>query len=213
MRQSLEAYVSRTFVLIATASVFAFPATAQNLLVNPGFDEPDQITGWTCDTLYGTAEWSPLDHLGAPGSGSMEHEVNASTDNQKVRCWQCVAVDELTPYLGEVWFFWPDDPDVSQIGTTRMSLNFFFDSNCNDYTGVYDVAVGYPVLDAWQVLRTDELTAPEGTQSASVYVFTWQNLANEPVRARLDDVDLRTTLIFRDGFESGDLTEWSASAP
>jgi hypothetical protein len=203
----------RPCILLVAAAVIAAPVGAQNLLVNPGFDEPDQITGWTCDTLYGTAVWSPIDRNGAPQSGSMEHEVDASTDNQKERCWQCVGVDELTPYLGEVWFFWPDDPDVSQLGTTRMSVNFYFDADCTDDTGVYDVAVGTPMLDSWQVLRTDEMTAPAGTHSAAVYLFTWQNLADQPVRARLDDIELSTTLIFGDGFESGDLIEWSGSSP
>ena len=49
--------------------------------------------------------------------------------------------------------------------------------------------------------------------SAKVFVFTWQDLANEPVRARLDDLEFSTTTLFRDGFETGDLTEWSGSVP
>jgi hypothetical protein len=205
--------VLRTFIVIVASSILTLPAAAQNLLVNPGFDGPDQIIGWTCETVYGTAVWSPIDRSGAPDSGSMEHEVNASTDSQKVRCWQCLEVDELKPYLGELWYFWPDDPDVSQLGTTRMSFGFYFNADCTDSTGVYDVAVGNPLLDSWKVLRTDELTAPAGTQSASFYLFTWQNFGDQPVRARLDDIEFSTTLIFGDGFESADLGEWSASSP
>jgi len=39
-----------------------------------------------------------------------------------------------------------------------------------------------------------------------VYVYTFQEVAFQPVRARIDDLDFSVAVLFRDGFETGDLT-------
>ena len=105
--------------------VIAGPAMAQNLLVNPGFDATDQLSGWTCTTTNGVATWSPDDRLDSPTSGSIQHDVTATADNRHVRCSQCVPVNEQFGYLASTWFFWPDDSDVSQQGSTRISIVFY----------------------------------------------------------------------------------------
>ncbi len=203
----------RSTIIVTIAVLIASPALAQNLLVNPGFDVADQLDGWTCRTTYGTALWSPEDQLGSVGSGSMEHEVSATSDSQSVRCSQCVPVDELWEYVVSAWFFWPDDPDVSQLGSTRISFQFYSDANCTTTLPVGEVQIGHPILDTWLHLVSDAVIAPAGAASAGVFVFTWQNLANEPVRARLDDLDFSIAPIFRDGFESGGVDAWSDSVP
>jgi len=203
----------RSTIIVAIAVVIAVPTLAQNLLVNPGFDVPDQLTGWTCRTTYGTALWSPEDLLGSVGSGSMEHEVSATSDNQSVRCSQCVPVEEFWDYVASAWFFWPDDPDVSQLGSTRISFQFYSDANCTTTLPAGEVQVGYPILDTWLHLVSDTVTAPAGATSAGVYVFTWQTTGNQPVRARLDDIVFSDTALFRDGFESGDVDGWSSAVP
>jgi len=196
-------------LLMAAGSVFA-----QNLLENPGFDNTDVLAGWTCTMTHGQPSWSSHDSLGSADSGSMEHYVAATSDNQTVSCWQCVPVSELWPYVMSGWYFWPDDSDVSQIGTSRWSFGFYSDIDCTQPLGGSTTKVGFhPALETWYHLVTDEATAPAGSVSAKVFVFTWQDLANQPVRARLDDLDFSTTTLFRDGFETGDLTEWSASVP
>ena len=205
--------MSRIALVGLLALVVANPAIGQNLLVNPSFDDPDQISGWSCDTTYGTAGWSPLDRLGSPTSGSMEHEVSAQSDNRKVRCWQCVPVDEELDYVASAWHFWPDDPDVFQEGTTRISFGFYDDADCLTSLDVWEIAVGHPILDTWVLLRSNELVAPADAESAIVYVFTWQDFADQPVRARLDDVAFFPVSIFRDGFDDGDWGAWSTAVP
>ena len=203
----------RSTIVISIAIMITSPALAQNLLVNPGFDVPDQLNGWTCTTTDGIAYWSPDDRLGSAGSGSMEHEVSGTSDDDRVRCSQCVPIDEYLPYVASAWFFWPDDPDVSQVGSTRITFQFYSETDCSVPLSGGVGRVGYPILDTWLHLVTVELTAPTGAMSAGVFVFTWQDLANEPVRARLDDIDFSTTSLFRDGFESGDVDAWSFSTP
>jgi len=196
-------------LLMAAGSVFA-----QNLLVNPGFDDLDQLTGWTCESNMGQAFWHPHDILGLPDSGSMEHNVVAILANMNVSCRQCVPVSELLTYVMSGWYFWPNDPDVTQIGRSSWSIRFFSDTLCNSYLGVgTTTGVDNPALDTWHHLVTDEVMAPAGSMSAKVYVDTFQYVAFQPVRARIDDLNFSVALLFRDGFETGDLTGWSASAP
>ena len=202
-------------LLIASGSVFA-----QNLLVNPGFDNADLLTGWTCDSNYGQASWSPIDSLGLAGSGSMQHDVAAALfNNETVVCRQCVPVSELWTYVMSGWHFWPDDdPDVAHSGSVRWSLGFFSDTDCtpSSSVGFVPATIGSRpplALNTWHHLVSDEFMAPAGSLSARIGVITWQNIADEPVRARLDDLDFSTTTLFRDGFETGNLTEWSASVP
>ena len=115
---------SNTFVMIFI--LIAVPAGAQNLLTNPGFDVADQLTGWTCSaTDEGMATWIPEDRLGSPTSGAMQHFVNSTLLNSQVSCTQCLLVDEFYTYAASAWHYWPDDPDVTQEGTARMSIVFY----------------------------------------------------------------------------------------
>jgi len=196
-------------LLMAGGSVFA-----QNLLVNPGFDDVDQLTGWACDSTMGQPVWHPHDILGLQGSGSMEHNVFGIMDSMNVNCRQCVPVSELWTYVMSGWYFWPDDPALTQVGSSIWSIKFFSDTLCNSYLGVQTTKwVQNPALDTWRQLVTDEVMAPAGSMSAEVYVYTFQEAAFQPVRARIDDLDFSVAALFQDGFESGDLSEWSAATP
>ena len=201
--------------IVVLAVSIAAGATADNLLVNPGFDTVDQLNGWTCDSTYGGATWSAEDRLGSPASGSMQHDIAAPADSQRVRCSQCVPVTGQWFYSVDLWYLWPDDPDVDQVGTTRASFAFYSDPGCGTHLADGDVAVGFVTsLDTWLHLASDEVYAPAGTVSAKVFVFTWQNDAGDAVRARLDDIVLSSsTPIFGDGFESGDTGRWSTAVP
>jgi hypothetical protein len=209
----------RKTLIVGSLLMAAGPVFAQNLLVNPGFDDPDQLTGWTCESNYGQASWSPIDSLGLAGSGSMQHDVAAALfNNETVVCRQCVPVSELWTYVMSGWHFWPDDPNVAQNGSVRWSMVFYSDTDCapSSILGFPPATIGSRpplALDTWHHLVSDEIMAPAGSLSARIGVVTWQNIADEPVRARLDDLDFSTTTVFRDGFETGNLTEWSASVP
>jgi len=206
--------MARLTIAVSIVLTFASPLVAQNLLVNPGFDNPDLLTGWTCSTTYGQAQWIPDDRLGAPTSGAMEHFVTGGSNNLTVSCLQCVPVEELYAYAFSTWYYWPDDPDVTQDGSTRLVLIYYSNPDCTSSTGVSSVEVGHhPSLDTWYQLISAEITAPAGTTSALVTVTTWQDLGGDWVRTRLDDLDFSTTTLFRDGFESGGSGAWTTTFP
>ncbi len=201
----------RVAVITAVVVLIALPLTAQNLLVNPGFDEADQLDDWTCTTTYGVTSWSTEDHLESTASGSMQIDLSETSINRLVTCSQCVPVTELNSYAASAWLNWPDDADVTQDGSSRLSFGFFSDAGCTTAVEWCPIAFAhYPgnQLGAWILLPTLESVAPVGAVAARIVITTWQDLANEPVRAHIDDVDFRTTTIFRDGFESGTTNAW-----
>jgi len=209
--------MKRVATVLALLFVAVAPVFGQNLLENPGFDVPDQLDGWSCTSANGVAAWNSEDRRGSPGSGSVQHDVSASANNRTINCSQCVPVTEAETYLGSVWHHWPDDADVTQDGSTRLSILWYSTASC---TGLIDWVApaihSYPPnpLDTWTLLQSQPGTAPAGTAAARVEVYTWQDLANEPVRSRIDDVWFAPYIdVFSDGFESGDISAWSGSTP
>lgn len=207
--------MGRITIIAAAAILLAMPAIAQNLLVNPGFSLADQLTGWTCTTTNGLASWSALDRLNTPDSGSMQHDTASPSNNAYMWCAQCVLVGEGQEHIASGWYYWPDDPDVSQQGSTRASFWFLENLDCTGTSVPGPTETSNPVLDTWTHFQTDAVAVPTGFQSAIVYFGTWQNLADEPVRVRLDDLDFRVNpdFIFADGFESGGTGAWSTTSP
>lgn len=199
----------RAVVAASAAILISFPLAAQNRLVNPGFDEADQLNGWSCFTTQGAVTWSTEDRAISTSSGSMQHDVTSSSSNQKVWCTQCIPVTEFESYIASMWVYWPDDPDVTQVGSPRIEIDYHANTTCDSFLHLGDIQVGYPLYDTWNFLGTNPSTAPAGAQSALLYLFTWQDVANEPVRARIDDVDFQSTAIFHDGFESGNTNTWN----
>ena len=206
--------MARLTIAVSIVLIITPPVLAQNLLVNPGLDTADQLTGWTCTSSDGLASWSTEDRSESPVSGSMQHDVDGVANNARVWCRQCVPVTELTGYVASAWHNWPDDPDVMQVGSTRMSVYYYSDVGCTLLIEVgADVTGSHPLLDTWYHLETDESIAPTGAMAALVYFVTWQNFTGQPVRARLDDLDFSATPLFRDDFESGGTGAWTTTFP
>jgi len=201
----------RVATLTAVACLIVFPITAQNLLVNPGFDFADQIAGWTCVGNDGMVTWSPLDRMGSGASGSLQVDIAGTETNASLTCNQCVPVNEFNSYAASTWINWPDDIDVTQDGTSRIRIGFYSDAGCTTSIEWGPISFAYypgQPLGTWIHFSTAESIAPAGSVAARLFITTWQDLANEPVRVRIDDFDFRTTTIFHDGFESGGTTAW-----
>lgn len=204
----------RVVIVTIVALVLASPAAAQNLLVNPGLDTADQLDGWTCSVVHGDASWNSQDRSQSPTSGSMQQDVTSNANNRDVSCEQCVPILGGLDYIASGWLFWPDDPDVSQLGTARASFWFYSNADC---TGTFEAGpteTVTPTLDTWTFISTDITTAPATAQSAFVLYVTWQNFADQPVRGRFDDLEFRDAgPVFSDDFETGDLSRWSDVSP
>lgn len=84
----------RLLLALSALLLTAAPAAAQNLILNPGFD--DDLSGWRSQT----AAWSALDAGGDPGSGSAlganSHDSGGTLGVTALS--QCVAVDAGQSY-------------------------------------------------------------------------------------------------------------------
>jgi len=204
----------RVVIVTIAALVLASPAAAQNILVNPGLDTADQLDGWTCNVIQGDASWNSQDRSQSPTSGSMQQDVTSNANNRDVSCEQCVPVLSGLDYIASGWFFWPDDPDVWQLGTARALFWFYSNADCSGTFEAGSAETVTPTLDTWTFMSTDVVTAPAMAQSAIVLYVTWQDFADQPVRGRFDDLDFRRAfLLFSDDFETGDLSRWSEVSP
>ena len=133
----------RSTLCLAIAVIVTAPVSAQNLLDNPGFDVPDQLTGWTCTTTSGVASWSTEDRMGSPTSGSMQHDVSADVDDQWLRCSQCV------PVGGFIVFGIEGNPSLNGGATVDYVYSGILPANTSDELVLNNDTGGLVDLVAW----------------------------------------------------------------
>ena len=87
----------QTAVLLAAGGVAlaALPASAANLLVNPGF-ETGTLAGWTCSGSTGSVVSSPV-HSGTHAL------AGAASTSDNAQCTQTVSVRPNTAYTLSAW--------------------------------------------------------------------------------------------------------------
>lgn len=190
------------FGLFLLAFLFPVGTAAQNLVVNPGFDV--DTSGWT-----GIGVWDPLDLVGSASSGSASwNNPNASTSGA-LYVTQCIEVSGVFEgyYFGS-WSFIPS----GQVGTgiAGLSVTFYSDPACLDYI---EGAGGSQTadLDAWRHLSI-EGWVPTGAGSAKIGALNQKYGAGD-FQVHHDSVHFgrHTIMVFGDGFESADVSDWSSA--
>jgi len=194
-----------TAVLLAglISAVLVSPrASAQNLLVNPDFNV--DVSGWT-----GPGVWDTPDAFGSPSSGSATW-LNTFGAGGALYVMQCVELDPwIEAYDLAGYGFVPSVQPGS--GYTYLSVAFFSDPGCNTYITGFSTAHS-AVLDAWTLLGFTGWT-PNGAASAQIAVGN-QKTAPGDFQVWGDAIFFggNPDVIFGDGFQSGDTSEWSAVA-
>jgi len=199
--------MSRLRIAIPVLAVLvAASAGAQNLLINPDFDEnPD---GWLL-VCGSSPVWQMMeDEAGCPGSGSVHVTGGACQGIQGAGVGQCLPVGALT--------------EISATGRVRAASGFvgvgmeFYDAA--DCTGNLIQPSNSPPVAAsgdWDTVTLDE-TVPSGSVSVAV---GFGALDFSPVDAEVDAGYAGILpLVFRDDFEGdteGDTSpcRWSAAVP
>jgi hypothetical protein len=159
-----------------------FSASAQNLLVNPGFD--GGLLGWDFSTTsYGngraSAVWTSTDVLGQPGSGSARFQVSSSSafsrDGASGRLSQCVAVEPGKLYSVGGRF----RIDTARGGGMSVGVDLFSDAGCGVARGTAYGAYVLPRSGCYSVnmnsggawIQTVSLPlSPGDARSALVYI-------------------------------------------
>ena len=183
-------------------------AEAQNLIVNGNFDS--DVSGWTPLGASLSAEWDPSDYAGSPSSGSLlgTNDSPTSANLSVVSCVDSISGGQPYQYTG--WIKTPSGQTVT--GLFRLYWYWYPLASC---AGAQTLAASTPYMtsaDDWIYVSTDSEIAPPGTMSAWLVLGIYKTSAVPGTfQVYYDGLDFRHTGInFADGFESGDISEWSA---
>jgi len=187
---------------LALMFVFTDGASSQNLLVNPDFNT--DLSGWS-----GPGLWDVPDAFGSPSSGSATW-INTFGAGGAVYVTQCV---ELNPWIEGYdlagYGLVPSGQPGS--GYTYLSVAFFSDAGCSTYITGFSTAHSSE-LDAWTLLSLTGWT-PNGAASAQIAAAN-QKTAPGDVQVWGDAIFFgrNPDMLFADGFQSGNTSEWSSVA-
>lgn len=148
---------------VLVGALACLDAGAQNLLVNPEFDDADGRAGW-----LETGVWSTEDRLADPASGSLQI-TNAFTESVVLLARQCVPVEEGARYdFGG--FVHAASGQFAGPTTAAISVAWWSQPAC--YAGV---VVGSSALIGaaaqtgdWEEIGPTSVTAPPGAAGADV---------------------------------------------
>jgi hypothetical protein len=183
------------------------PAThATNLLVNPEFDS--DTAAWTPHNNVGLS-WSPIDVVGHPASGSAEVS-NASPGPFMGRgIEQCapgpVVAGRSYDYGG--WVFAPSGQVVN--GEFMVGLRWYDGPGCSGSAVGNQPRASTSQLGTWVELQEDGVIAPPGAQSLLFLAFPSKDDSGGALVAYFDELFVRETPLFADGFEGGGFDAWS----
>ncbi len=192
--------------------VLPFEVLATDLLRNPNFDST--INNWTTlPATPGVVRFDAADSDDWAISGSVLMEFVSGTPVYGVS--QCVQVSDLSNYIlgGRVRTASPLATDPSAFG----QVQYFGSTNCTTLVLGSEVLGGVVAGDTgglWEALPESTQTPPVGARSAYVSFLAVAGAAPS-FATGFDSLNFRVEvgLLFADGFESGDTTQWSVSVP
>jgi hypothetical protein len=207
--------VCRSVALVVIGvCVLASPAVAQeNLLADPGFDDPSLASWPPAYVIQATWLWDPLDRGGSPTSGSGRFENMYAGATYIVTAEQCVngVVGGLAFDAG-VHVFFPTGQSATGYGWVQ--LVFYTGADCAgtwiDTLSTSLVSEASPGV--WHLSRLTLPAAPEGTASVLFTISNDKDSLGGSLVIHFDDAFLLLGM-FADGFESGDTSAWSATVP
>lgn len=202
MRAVLPVIVTVTLLLSGSF------AHGQNLVSNAGFDT--DVGGWSA-LSDSTLAWDSLDAAGDPLSGSAL-VTNVSADpNDGTGAAQCI-----NGLAGEQDYGISAEVNIpsGQLDTGHgyLLVQWYSGAGCSGFVGLSDSSpIFSTTADVW-VTSSNLVQSPAGTQSGRLRLSVWKNEAGGSLDAHFDNARFEPA-IFVDGFESGNVTAWSSSAP
>jgi hypothetical protein len=198
-----------TQLIAATLLMVGCGVSAQTL-DNGSFDTG--VTGWN---VVRPAESALVpDTLDADGNTSSGSALGTNTSLDSggdVFFQQCMVGGEDGNYLfgGEILI----PGEQTESGEAFLQLTRYSSSNCGTEHLGTDLTsfVTTSTTDVW-VAVSETASFDPNVASVLMRMFIRKNEAGGSLRVHFDNLFL-TTLIFEDGFESGDVTAWSATVP
>ncbi len=199
--------MKRVVLVLGFLSLLASaPVTAQNVIMNPGFDI--DLSNWE-NPFFNPAVWDSRDAGASTTSGSALLTNTLGNGGSTAILSQCHEVSEGATVDVSAWVYQPS----GQTGVGDGDFRFAFHSGAlcqNEISGPHYSSV-YSDLDTWFEI-TSTATAPPSAGSVLLYLAVRGFVLGEDFSVHFDDVVLTVTdgLIFSDGFESGNTSAWSS---
>jgi len=95
----------------------------------------------------------------------------------------------------------------------HLTVRWYDELGCTDFLGATGSQVlDTSVTDTWRWTRAESISPPMGANSAGVDLYVTKEQSSGTLDIHFDDVYFGPAgtigEIFRDGFESGDVSEW-----
>ncbi|HEX4954503.1 MAG TPA: cohesin domain-containing protein [Thermoanaerobaculia bacterium] len=190
--------------------VLAFALTATNLLANPNFD--GDLGGWTVTAPPPlTVAFAAEDADGAATSGSARIAANEAT-GELGSLAQCLSVSGGTAFALRTRT--RIESDVAGSPRLEGEAQFFASVDCTGTGLGGGVAVLAPGATGglWIESALGRVTAPPAALSAQVTLRVVPGAATA-FEVALDQPTFGPSLLFADGFESGDTSAWPVRVP
>jgi len=192
--------------------ILPFEVLSSDLLRNPNFDS--SIGLWnTLPATPGVVRFDAEDSDGWAVSGSVLMELVSGTPVYAVS--QCVQVSDLSRYLfgGRVRTSSPSATEPAAFG----QVQYFGSTNCTTTvlgSEVLGAVVAGDTAGVWEALPDSPNLPPVGARSAYVSFLAVAGAAPS-FATSFDTLYFRVemSVLFVDGFETGDSTQWSATVP
>lgn len=185
-------------LLMAIALMASWPATAGNLVLNPGF--VSDLEPWFPFNFFDlTVVWSPLDANGNPASGSVEGTVPVhGTFRVPPYAIQCVAVAPNTRYVVGAKALLPST-SAAPNASAGVLANTYPNEGCFGNASAHHLSPTTSEQDAWTDIRHLVETGPdEGSIQFNLRVFAPSGTL---LRSYFDDAFILPDDLFADDFE------------
>jgi hypothetical protein len=186
------------FIVAFTLSV-PMLAGAQNLLLNPGFD--NDVAGWSASGP-GSIAWSMLDANTNPASGSVQLTNSSATPSNGATVGQCLPMPARWAFRVSGKILVPSGPNQALSNTTRVDVRFASNSGCTQFLGGSTQIGSTPSqLDAWHTAGPVVRVAPVGTVALQVRGLLTKIPAGGSIIAHFDDFSVEVDTFFVGDFE------------
>lgn len=184
MRPVIHSATASLFGALALALSTAPPVSAQNLVVNPNFDNALGISAW-----LETGTWSPDDWEGSPGSGSLQI-TNSFSSSAVLLARQCVQIVAGNTYQVEGRV--RAAPGQFEGSTdAALTIGWWTSSNCASGNTLGTVLVGIASeTGAWERIGPTTVVAPAGAAGANVRLQVLKGDGSGSFTANFDAVSL-----------------------
>ena len=199
----------------AAVSVFLFvlflhgPSQAQNLVANPDFDI--DTSGWEAPGDLDLSH-SSGDGFAAPGAAEVTGVLISPPFSNSTGLLQCIPLGKDAPTtslaVSAVVKMVNFDGFMPQIVITTHS-----DVECFSAPLDQQNVSGFLVQGIWGELQGMLSPFPVETQSIRLTVMVSTDSSDSGLTVRVDDAFFGVPVLFEDGFESGDTSNWSLAVP